>query len=440
MKNKYICILILISGAYCSMLEVYGTGQRYEQIGAQGIGLGGTYFFSDYSNGLNTSSMATFSKSNLTRINFAPQFSSNIDGASDKDIIISSFSFSFPVGNRKSISFGLNPHTRSEIRLLESDGYTISQNSSNFIDHPLNSYSECEFYGGISNFHTSISMGLGAKNNFAFKFNTLFGNQIQMDKIIISTFDAFDDSTGYNFIEQDSTSKVILNQFSGYSIQFDWISEFNNHQFGFSATSMGPMNIFFRKYYDIYIYPNQYNPYERYFIDLASGDDLLSYEPYYSHNIKEEIKFIPNILNRIDDIKVGYHYHFDNSGFIFELHKSDMFQSTSFDLDDVSILNNSKPHSTSYHIGYYNRYDNSRIKFLNSISLRLGGYYKEYGFEDSEATDLAFTLGFGLAVNDYFNLIDFGVKIGQINYDLFENENYIIGNLSINIGERWFVR
>ena len=117
-----------------------------------------------------------------------------------------------------------------------------------------------------------------------------------------------------------------------------------------------------------------------------------------------------------------------------------MFQSTSFDLDDVSILNNSKPHSTSYHIGYYNRYDNSRIKFFNSISLRLGGYYKEYEFEDSEAIDLAFTLGFGLAVNDYSNLIDFGIKIGQINYDLFENENYITGNLSIDIGERWFLR
>ena len=224
-------------------------------------------------------------------------------------------------------------------------------------------------------------------------------------------------------------------------MQFDWISEFGNHEFGFSATSMGPMNIFFRKYYDIYIYPDQYNPYERYFIDLASGDDLLSYDPSYSQNIKEDIKFIPNILNRIDDIKLGYHYRSNDNGIIFELHKSDMFQNNSLNSDDINILNNSRPKSTSYHIGYYKRYENSRVNFFNSINLRLGGYYKQYSFGDlEEASDMALTFGLGFAINDYFNLIDFGVKIGQINYTLFESENYITGNLSINIGERWFLK
>ena len=163
MKARYIYIILLIPCLYGSMLEIYGTGERHHQMGAQGIGLGNTYFFSDYSNGLNPYSMATFSKSDLTRINFSPQFSSNIGGMNDKDITISSFSFSFPIGNLKTISFGLTPYTRSEIKVLESDGYTISQNSSNFIDHALNSYSEYEFYGGISNFSTGISMGLGKK-------------------------------------------------------------------------------------------------------------------------------------------------------------------------------------------------------------------------------------------------------------------------------------
>ena len=38
------------------------------------------------------------------------------------------------------------------------------------------------------------------------------------------------------------------------------------------------------------------------------------------------------------------------------------------------------------------------------------------------------------------NLFDFGFRIGQINSIMFENENYIKGNLSINIGEKWFSR
>ena len=118
-----------------------------------------------------------------------------------------------------------------------------------------------------------------------------------------------------------------------------------------------------------------------------------------------------------------------------------MFQNSSLQVNDVNILNNSKPQSISYHFGYYNRYDNSRISFFNSINLRLGAYYKEYDFDNSEeATDFAITFGIGFAVNDYLNLIDIGVRVGQRNYTLFETENYITGNLSINIGERWFLR
>ena len=83
-----IYIIILCSFAYCSMLELYGTGERYNQIGAQGIGLGDTYFFSDYTNKLNTTSVATFSQSNLTRVTFSPQLSSDLTSFNNSDICI----------------------------------------------------------------------------------------------------------------------------------------------------------------------------------------------------------------------------------------------------------------------------------------------------------------------------------------------------------------
>ena len=70
----------------------------------------------------------------------------------------------------------------------------------------------------------------------------------------------------------------------------------------------------------------------------------------------------------------------------------------------------------------------------------MGGYYKEYMFEGSAGSDIALTFGIGAAINDYFNLIDFGVKIGQIKNTSFENENYIKANLSIDVGERWYAR
>ena len=55
-------------------------------------------------------------------------------------------------------------------------------------------------------------------------------------------------------------------------------------------------------------------------------------------------------------------------------------------------------------------------------------------------TDLALTLGMGVGLNNYSNLIDLGLKIGKINNSIFDDENYIKGNLSINIGEKWFTR
>ena len=71
-----------------------------------------------------------------------------------------------------------------------------------------------------------------------------------MNKILVSTLDAsFDDTSDpsdYTLIEQDSTSKVILNQFSGYSLQFDWSTMLENLEFGTSVTIMGPISVNFR--------------------------------------------------------------------------------------------------------------------------------------------------------------------------------------------------
>ena len=142
----------MFSFIHSSSLELYGTGERYHEVAAMGMALGNTYFFSDYSNGLNTASSATFWRSDLTRITFSSKFSSNIGGINDKDINISSFSFSFPVAKSKVISFGLVPYTRSNIKLIEEGGFSMSQSSSEFVDSPLNSHSEYKFFGGISNF------------------------------------------------------------------------------------------------------------------------------------------------------------------------------------------------------------------------------------------------------------------------------------------------
>lgn len=450
MIKLHIYSVILFSFIYSSSLELYGTGQRIHEIEAMGMALGNSYFFSDHSSQFNTVSIATLWRSDLTRITFSSKFSSNIGGLSDKNINISSFSFLFPVAKTKVVSIGLVPYTRSNIRLIEEGGFNFSQNSSEFIDSPLNSHSEYKFFGGISNLYTSFSMEVNKNNSFGFKLNSLFGNQIKMNKIIVSTFEtSFDETTessDYSLIEQDSTSKVILNQFSGYSLQFDWNTYVNKHQFGASVSIMGPVSVNFKKYYNIYSISD---PLDRYFLMdysylyMESGDDLLSYDPDYSIQIEDDVDamtLFSNIFNRINDYKLGYHYNDNDIGFIIEFHRTDLFKNYSLQVDDVSILNNQQPSTTSYHLGLYKRYDNSNANFFNGINLRAGGYYRSYALENGSATDLALTLGMGVGLNNYSNLIDLGLKIGKINNSIFDDENYIKGNLSINIGEKWFTR
>ena len=68
------------------------------------------------------------------------------------------------------------------------------------------------------------------------KFNSLFGNQLKTNKIVISTlnpsFSNIDDTYNFEYLDQDSTSQIILNQFSGFSIQIDLSAAFDRHNFG----------------------------------------------------------------------------------------------------------------------------------------------------------------------------------------------------------------
>ena len=47
--------------------------------------------------------------------------------------LLGSLSPMFPISNYKTISIGLNPYTRSDIIVIESGGYNIGQNTSDFL-------------------------------------------------------------------------------------------------------------------------------------------------------------------------------------------------------------------------------------------------------------------------------------------------------------------
>ena len=417
-----------------SPLELYGIGARQYNLNGMGLGLGESFYFSDNPNQVSESSIATYWKSNLTRISFSNQFSSNLGGHSDKDIRISSFSFTFPISKYNGLSFGLRPYTRSDIMIREMDGYFMGSEVSDIIN-VVNSYSNYRISGGISSAYIAFSTKINKSNSLGFKLDRLFGNQFHTKKTIISNLDYFSNS-GLEYSEQDSTYKIVFNEFSGYSIQIDWLIDLSKHEMAFSMTSMGPIDINQRIFIDEY---TSLNPYEadNTFLNIESGDDLLQRDPDYSSYIKDDIdisSFIKNIFNRVNDYSIGYHYSSENFGIITEYHKNDLFNNLS--LDSINIFNYRKPSSSSYHIGFHKSYINKKNTFWSALHLRGGGYYKEFLFSDSEGYDIAITMGIG--IDNESNLIDFGVKFGSLSIDSFEDVNYMNAILSIEVGNRWF--
>jgi len=445
---KFIYFL-LISISFTSSLEIYGTGNRYDFISAMGLGLGGSYHFSDDSNNINPTSISTYWRSNLTRVSLSTLFLSNISGPSNKGVNLSMFLFSFPISKNKNLTFGLTPYTRADIKIQESSGNIIGQSSSDLLP-TSNSIGAYYVYGGLSNMFSAFSMKLNNQNSMGIKVNYLFGSQLHLNKsTLFELKPTFEDSSYYQD-EYDSTYQVVFNNFSGYSIQWDWALELKKHKFAFSATSIGPIDVKHKVYYDLYEIPD---PIERFiysnynFLHVESADDLIQYSPHHSIDIKDEIDFktfLSNIFSRINDFSLGYHYSLGSNGFLIEHHRKNLFTSSAMKEDGVSILNNSQPVTYSYHIGAYQKYSNSKINSWESITIRGGGYYKSIlsngVLGEDQFSDIALTVGVGIKFNNNKSLVDLGIKLGKVNHSLFKDEYYCKGILTLDIGERWFER
>ena len=437
----YLATSILLSFISAGLIELYGTGERYFHLDATGFSLGESYYFSDRIDKVSNSSISTYWKSNLTRFTFSTELYTNISGIRDKDINVYPFSFIFPINKFNTIGLGLIPFTRSTQAAMETSGYYIGYGSSDFFTSAMHSYSTYEFTGGISDFYLVLSTKINKNNSFGVKLNKLFGNQLQTKKTIISSLD-YSSSNSIEFSEEDSTYQIVSNQFNGYSVQLDWMLEMDKHLVGFSITSIGPIEITHRSYYNLLSEDSE-------FLDIESANDLINYDSFihYSTIIEDDVdkwSYIPKIFNRINDYSIGYHYYNSNSsGIILEFHRNDLFNNISTISEGINIFNNIKPWSNSYKLGLYKRYSNTSIGFWDTVYLRIGGHLKQLFFQESDGEnyrgiDIAITTGIGIKIKNS-NLIGLGIKFGRFRNDFFNNnEYYMNAMLSFEIGNRWF--
>ena len=403
---KYIYSFILFSFLFSqtSTLSLTGFGEYINTHDASSVGIGDSKYFNGYSDRINFSSCSSYWKSSFSNLIMSIDVH-NYSLESD-NLVSNNFkmlSFSFPVGNNKAVSLGMNPLLRSNITVSELDYVFIpAQNSPT--GNPLAYNTDYSFKGGISEFFVLYSSKLTEKVSFGFKWSKLFGSSEY--KYLLNLYNvSFDSSENISYDFNNIESFINNQTYSSDKYNIEFRCDFKKYEFILGYSQSNPLNINFTPYFD------------------TLGN--LNTENYYIND---------NLYER--DFGLKYKLN-ENFGFIYENHFYNSFNSYDF----LNILNNSVNNIKSNHLGIYSiDYKKPNSKINRSI-LRLGVYQKVYDLNSYEIQDSGLTLGLGINYFNTKNFIDISFKFGNKNFtnNVYNDENYYQIILSIVSGEKWFV-
>ena len=403
---KYIYSFILFSFLFSqtSTLSLTGFGEYINTHDASSVGIGDSKYFNGYSDRINFSSCSSYWKSSFSNLIMSIDVH-NYSLESD-NLVSNNFkmlSFSFPIGNNKAVSLGMNPLLRSNITVSELDYVFIpAQNSPT--GNPLAYNTDYSFKGGISEFFVLYSSKLTEKVSFGFKWSKLFGSSEY--KYLLNLYNvSFDSSENISYDFNNIESFINNQTYSSDKYNIEFRCDFKKYEFILGYSQSNPLNINFTPYFD------------------TLGN--LNTENYYIND---------NLYER--DFGLKYKLN-ENFGFIYENHFYNSFNSYEF----LNILNNSVNNIKSNHLGIYSiDYKKPNSKINRSI-LRLGVYQKVYDLNSYEIQDSGLTLGLGINYFNTKNFIDISFKFGNKNFtnNIYNDENYYQIILSIVSGEKWFV-
>jgi len=403
---KYIYSFILFSFLFSqtSTLSLTGFGEYINTHDASSVGIGDSKYFNGYSDRINFSSCSSYWKSSFSNLIMSIDVH-NYSLESD-NLVSNNFkmlSFSFPVGNNKAVSLGMNPLLRSNITVSELDYVFIpAQNSPT--GNPLAYNTDYSFKGGVSEFFVLYSSKLTEKVSFGFKWSKLFGSSEY--KYLLNLYNvSFDSSENISYDFNNIESFINNQTYSSDKYNIEFRCDFKKYEFILGYSQSNPLNINFTPYFD------------------TLGN--LNTENYYIND---------NLYER--DFGLKYKLN-ENFGFIYENHFYNSFNSYDF----LNILNNSVNNIKSNHLGIYSiDYKKPNSKINRSI-LRLGVYQKVYDLNSYKIQDSGLTLGLGINYFNTKNFIDISFKFGNKNFtnNIYNDENYYQIILSIVSGEKWFV-
>jgi len=426
--KKFLIVLLCTTCIYCqsSGFSLYGVGGRIDVIDPISIGLGNSNYFSGNSKNINNDSPSSIWRSSLTRLSIhsGVDYSNISDLSSQYRHGLTSFSFYFPVGNKKVFGFGLQPIFRINDMKIVDEKYSFIGSNNSLTKKPIAYKNNYSINGGISQLFLVYSSKLNSNFSYGIKYSLLFGNQIISDQLYtydvvvdtsISTsllIDEIINDTTNLFVLANNSSLTEINRykkFNGSSISLEGRYAYHNHEFVLGTLVHNRNNITITTEQNI----NNF---------VSSSTSQITSENFTSN-------FGFGYKNKISK----------NQGVVFELHYKSPFNIPR----SVSIFNVLAPKESSYHLGFFYRHLNPKIGFWNSIIYRLGTYYKNKLFSDNNSLiDFGFTLGFGIEYINSSQSIDIAFRFGNKESLSFidRNENYISLHIGLTTGEKWFMK
>tara|TARA_B100001029_G_C15058835_1_gene456620 strand:+ start:1309 stop:2598 length:1290 start_codon:yes stop_codon:yes gene_type:complete len=423
-KRIQILFYFTLICSYAAGLSIYGIGENVSRNDPASVSMGNSIFFAGNSKNISQGSSSSIWRSALTRFYINSNFNiiNNVNIPSQYYQNISTFSFHFPVGNKKVFGFGLQPLYRiNRISINDKDFQYIGADISN-TGKPIAFRNNYFIDGGVSEAFIQYSQKYNKSFSAGFKYSILFGNQIIKDELY--TYDIKLDSvkSGYiieQYIEGNDTiyisaineNLISINKyqkFSGYLFTMEGRYNYYNHEFVIMASTIGRMKVSAQN--------NQIS-------------NNLSYKNYFDNSIK----------TTFSELGIGYLFKLKNNiGFSLELNNRYPIKiPTSIALFDIL-----PPATHSIHFGNYYGIQNPKIGFWNNINLRQGMYLKELDFSGQKLLDYGITLGLGIEYLSNSQSIDFAIKIGKKESKILNgiNENYISFYLAFSSGEKWFMK
>jgi len=407
-------IIILISVMYSSSLSLNGFGGENTIIDPAGISLGNSILFSGRPNGVVQSAMSTQYNSPLSKIYIVNNYNQlSILSAVNYRHHISSIGFSFPFKKLHLISIGLSPKTRTDFSISQPQ-FKFIPGSENVVPLAIKHYYDLS--GGISNLYIGFSSGYFDKIDFGFQWDILFGNLFSDVTTNIYNFDydvencvtnpdgIYSNEACINMSPNSSSISKKTYNFKGNSFILDGRTSFLLHEIAASITLDAPL----------YVTESTLNN------SLSGEDDLES-------------------TDKLAIGKFSFGYKFEDpsgSGVIIEVQRN----LSAYNSLKNQLFETKEPSSKSLHGGTFKNFENSKMSFWNTLTIRGGFMINQINYGTYLVQDNAVTIGLGLKFLNNTNELDlsFSSGIRKTENEIHPDEKYMNINFGISSGDAWF--